>query len=91
MGLGKEKKTTTIILADGQEYKMSPLNLNLLCEVEDKFGAVAEEVFKKPSMKVMRCLIYLLLKPNHPDITEEMVGELVDMKVIEGIKNILGV
>ena len=74
MKLNKEPKIITI---EGQEYKLQPLNLNMMEQVEDKFDAAWDELVGKMRIKVLRYILYTCLKLNHPDLTEEQVGEMV--------------
>lgn len=75
----------TITLADGQEHELAPLTLNMLCEVEEHFGKGLEEMFKPPiSLKIIR---YILAK--RLGMEEEETGALVDMKVLENMREML--
>jgi hypothetical protein len=84
--LTKPPKMETITLADGKEYKLSPINLNILSEVEDKFNKCIEDLFSSPIRKnVLRALLYARIKRNH-DITEEQLGELMTDDVLLNMK-----
>ncbi len=77
---GKDKSIT---LADGKTYMLSPLNLNLMADIEEEFDCNFEEVSKKFFDKkskrfvIMRKLLYIFLKKNHPELKIEDVGNLV--------------
>jgi hypothetical protein len=89
--LGRATPPAKIILADGNEYTITPLNLNSLCSLEERFGKEADELLKKPTMKVVRALLFECIKPNHPGLTEEMVGELVTGEIISKLGELLKV
>jgi len=74
MKLNKEPKT---IIIDEQEYKLQPLNLNMMEQVEDKFDLAWDELVGKMRIKVLRYILYICLRPNNPDLTEEKVGEMI--------------
>lgn len=79
------KVPKVIILADGKEYDLAPLTLNVLCEVEEHFEKGVEELFKPPvGLKVIR---YILAK--RLGMEEEAVGALVDMKALENLREML--
>ncbi len=68
-----------ITLADGKEYDLPPLTLNMMCKAEEHFGKTYEELMKpSPSMAMVRYVLSLRLK-----MTEEEAGNLVDMGVME--------
>jgi len=72
----------TIKLADGNEYTLKPFNLNMMEEVEDKFGESWDELTGKLRAKVLRYVLYVSLKPNHPELTEKKIGELVTADIL---------
>ena len=77
-----EESPKTIRLADGNEYTLSPFNLNMMEEVEDKFGEAWDDLIGKVRAKVLRYLLYVCLKPNHPELTEQKIGELVTTEIL---------
>ncbi len=88
--LAQTPKLETIVLADGKEYRLKPMNANLLCDIEDYFDQPITQLLVGGRIKPMRYLLWLRLKDNY-DITEERVGELFDANVMDNIKDILGV
>lgn len=70
-------------------------NLNALCEIEDKFGSVEKGISVLspekglPKMKDIRFVLYLALKHEDENLTEEKVGGFIHLKnidkVIEGL------
>ena len=90
--LMKEVEPRTIKLADGKEYKLGPVNLNVLANLEEEFGCGLDELdkkFKKPSASSLRLLLYVLLKDNHPEITKEQAGRLVSMDIMPEVTQII--
>ncbi len=41
------------------------------------------------SVEGVRTMLYLCLKPNHPDITEEQVGQMVGLQEVSALQNFL--
>jgi len=56
-------------------------SLNVLSEVEDRFDMGVEQFFQsiveKPRLKPMIVVFYFGLKRNHSELTEELVGDLL--------------
>lgn len=69
-------KPKTMTLADGNEYTLNSMNLNMMEEVEEKFDESWDILCTKLRVKVLKYILYICMKPNHPEITEEKVGEL---------------
>jgi len=90
--LSKGAKKGKITLADGIEYQLSPLNLNMMAEVEDKFDISIADIGANPRMRMLRYILWMRLMPNHPELTEEKVGELCDLSILtNNTTQILGV
>lgn len=84
--LAKPPKVETITLADGKEYKLSPMNLNVLSEVEDKFDKPINDLFSGSiRMSVFRALLFARIKRNY-QMTEDQLGELVTDDVLLNMK-----
>ncbi len=78
-----------IVLNDGNTYLLSPLNLNVIADLEEAFDCNIDDVMKKISSNVKfstwRTFLYVLLKQNHPDMTLRKTGELVSTKMIKDV------
>jgi hypothetical protein len=85
MNVLAEEKPKSIILADGKEYVLPPIDLTTLANIEQtlgfSLGSFAAKMDAQP-MTTLRALAYALLKENHPELTLEAVGHLVSMKQI---------
>jgi hypothetical protein len=80
---------TSIVLADGQRYIFSGLNLNAQAAVEEKYGItligetdgrVGLDVFLSemlPKTSTLRFISWQLLRKHHRDLEEEDVGYLI--------------
>ena len=77
-----------IILADGIEYELTILNLNMLGEIEETLNiplAELGELLKTPGkvpIKVIRKIIWLSLCEKCPEMTEDGFGKLVTAEII---------
>ena len=74
-----EKKT--IKLGD-KDYRLSPLNLNVLANIEEEFDCGLDELgtkLEKRQASILRKLIYILLKEQYTDMTLSKVGELINL------------
>jgi len=89
----KKVEPRKVTLADGKEYKLGPVNLNVLTGLEEEFGCALDELEKKlakPRASHLRILIYVLLRENHPDMTQDGVGKLVSMDILPEVSTIIG-
>lgn len=81
----------TITLRDGVEREIS-LTLNAMAELEDKFGSVdkAFEAMDKGSIKATRYVLWAALLVNEDEsLTEQKVGQLIDMQLMADIMEAL--
>lgn len=76
----KNNKSLTIKLADGKDYELR-FTLNAMAELEDRYGDVdkAFAAMDKGSFKAIRCVLWAGLQDQHPELTEQKVGSLIDM------------
>jgi len=81
-----------VVLADGNEYVFPLINLTTLANLEQTLGVsltkLGEEMESK-AIQTMRLFVFGLLKENYPDLTLEKAGELVTMKEINEVSNII--
>ena len=84
-------KRKTIKLGE-KEYKLSPLNLNVLADIEEGFDCSIDKVGKmldKKRASALRRLVYILLKQEYPDMTLEKIGGLIDLSNMAEISEAL--
>lgn len=87
VNLAKEPKVEKIKLADGIEYNLLPLTATMVAEVEERFDKAWEEITKPPMRKrPLIMVLWLRLRANHPELTEQQVGDLItdDMELVNG-------
>ena len=89
----KEKKVEKL-LRDGRKYTFLPLTLNELIEIWPLITKIQSfEGSKEPltvdHLKLMRELMYKVLKTACDDITEDKAGDLVDIQDITAIIQIV--
>lgn len=74
-----EKKT---IKLGGKDYQLSPLNLNVLADIEEGFDCGIDkvgEMLSKKQASSLRKLVHILLKEQYPDMALEKIGGLIDL------------
>lgn len=84
-----EKKT---IKLGEKDYRLSPLNLNVLADIEDGFDCSIDkvgEMLGKKQASSMRKLVHILLKQQYPDMTLEKIGGLIDLSNMAEISEAL--
>ncbi len=85
------KNPKIVKLADGEEYTLSPLNLNTIAAIEEEFNSSFQEVSNQfwgeetKRFPVLRKLLYIFLRGNHPNLTIDRVGELVEPAQFEEV------
>lgn len=79
-------KVKTITLSDGVEREIR-YTLNAMAEMEDKYGSVqaAFEELDKGSMKAARFILWAGLLHNDEGLTEQQVGNLIDIKCMSDL------
>lgn len=87
--------STAVTLLDGKERHMR-FTLNAMANLEDKYGSI-DDAFNsisgkegKVSMSALRYLLWQALKWEDPALTEEALGELIDIKSLKSISQTLG-
>lgn len=81
-----KSKTTPITLSDGVTRELK-FTLNALAEMEDRYGSV-EDAFKaleKNSIKAIRFVLWAGLLHTDEGLTEQQVGNLIDVQCMETI------
>ena len=88
-----QAKPSVITLGDNKEYILSPINLNVLADLEEEFGCSLEDLRKKSdrqSFSVLRTLLFVFLRENYPTITKKQVGKLVTVKLLPEVSKVMG-
>ena len=86
-----KSKAVKITLTDGVERTIK-FTLNAMAELEDRYGSV-EEAFKQldnNSIKAVRCILWAGLIHEDPDLTEQQVGNLIDIQYMQELMESLG-
>lgn len=76
--LGTPEKET--IKLGEKEYRLSPLNLNVMADIEEAFNCSLMKLGKeldKRQATTLRKLIFILLKEEYPDITLTEIGKSI--------------
>ena len=79
-------KVKTITLSDGVEREVR-FTLNAMAELEDRYGSV-EDAFKAldaGSIKAARFILWAGLMHSDEGLTEQQVGNLIDMKLLQDL------
>ena len=80
-----------ITLTDGVERTIK-FTLNAMAELEDRYGSV-EAAFKQldnGSIKAVRCILWAGLIHEDPDLTEQQVGNLIDLQYLQELMSSIG-
>lgn len=86
-----KSKAVKITLTDGVERTIK-FTLNAMAELEDRYGSV-DEAFKQldnNSIKAVRCILWAGLIHEDPDLTEQQVGNLIDIQYMQELMSSLG-
>ena len=84
-------KATRITLGDGVERELR-FTLNAMAEMEDRYGSVdnAFKALEANSIKAVRFVIWAGLMHSDEGLTEQQVGNLIDVACMEEIVNSIG-
>jgi hypothetical protein len=83
-----EEKPKSITLSDGKEYKLPPIDMTTLANIEKTMGfglGRLQTKLENETMTTMRSLIYALLKEEQPSLDIDKVGRLITLKEISSI------
>ena len=83
-----EEKPKSITLADGKEYKLPPIDMTTLANIEKTMGfglGRLQTKLENETMTTMRSLIYALLKEEQPGLDIDEVGHLITLKEMSSI------
>ena len=86
--LAKTPEITKLILADGKEYELALIDLNMLVAIEDTFDCAFADAFSSGKVKPLRFLLYLRLRDKY-NLSLEDVGKLIDTSVMEKLGTVL--
>lgn len=87
-----KNRTVKITLNDGVERTIK-FTLNALAELEDKFGSVQaafDKLEKENSMKALRTILWSGFIHENPALTEQEVGNLIDLSYMQELVESLG-
>ena len=81
-------RSATITLCDGVARELK-FTLNALAEMEDRYGSVeaAFKAMEANSIKAVRFVIWTGLLHTEEGLTEQQVGNLIDMQCMDTIMN----
>ncbi len=83
-----EEKPKILKLSDGKEYKLPPIDMTTLANIEKTMGFGLGKLqikLENETMSTMRNLIYALLKENQPELDIDKVGHLITLKEMSTI------
>lgn len=84
-------RVKTITLNDGVEREIR-FTLNAMAELEDRYGSVdaAFKALDAGSIKAARCVLWAGLLDGDESLTEQQVGKLIDISLMNKIMEDLG-
>jgi len=83
-----EEKPKSITLSDGKEYKLPPIDMTTLANIEKTMGfglGRLQTKLENETMTTMRALIYALLREEQPNLDIDKVGHLITLKEISSV------
>lgn len=84
------EKPKVLKLADGKDYKLPPIDLTTLANIEKTMGFGLGQLHLKvenETMATIRLLLYALLKEEQPDLDMEEVGHLITLKEMSSVSS----
>ena len=89
INMTQETKTHDVVLGDGKTYQLPVLDANIMEAVEEEFDKSWQELFAKPRTKILKVIVYHLLKPNNPNITLKEVGALLTVQAQTNVSKVI--
>ena len=86
----EEAKPKVLKLSDGKEYKLPPIDLTTLANIEKTMGFGLGRLgikLENETMTTMRSLIFALLKESHPNLDIDKMGHLITLKEMSSISS----
>ena len=83
-----EAKPKVLTLSDGKEYKLPPIDMTTLSNIEQTMGfglGRLQYKLENETMTTMRSLIYALLKEEQPELDIDTVGHLITLKEMTAV------
>jgi len=77
-------ETGLLLYVDGRPYNANDLTLNEVEEIEDACGGVALEQLDFARAKVLKAIVYTLLKRDDPEVTMDRVGAIKLRALLRG-------
>ena len=90
--LRKPDKIRKIKLGDS-EYELPRCTVNILEELEDELECSSAEIadlLQKRMARTLKRILFVLLRKKYPDMTAEIIGNLVDMRNLTDVATELG-
>lgn len=77
------------IVAGGKTYTLQ-FTINALCALEDELGGgsiadIGETMGNRPSLKMLRTLVWVGLQQHHKAVSKEEAGDIIDAVGIEAV------
>lgn len=87
-------KGTPLTLGDGKEYVIAPLSLGALEDYGEAIKAMGNNALDPATIKLMIDVVHASLRRNYPEMTRDMVRELIDISnaltVFQACMNVSG-
>lgn len=86
-----KSKAVKITLSDGIERTIR-FTLNAMAELEERYGSVDEAFAQldKNSIKALRCILWAGLMHEDSGLTEQQVGDLIDIQYLQELMGSVG-
>ena len=85
-----EEKPKSITLSDGKEYKLPPIDMTTLANIEKTMGfglGRLQTKLENETMTTMRILIYALLKEEQSELDIDEMGHLITLKEMSSVSS----
>jgi len=85
-----EEKPKSITLSDGKEYKLPPIDMTTLANIEKTMGfglGKLQSKLENETMATMRSLIYALLKEEQSELDIDEMGHLITLKEMSSVSS----
>jgi len=86
-------EAATFTGTDGKTYRVKPLTLNGLIALEARYNVESiQDLFDPTKLQLdkldnLRFLLWTVLKPSHPDLSEQKTGDIIDIYTLQDARD----
>ena len=89
VNMTQDNKGADVVMGDGKTYHLPVIDANIMEAIEEEFDKSWVELFEKPRTKVLKAIVFYLLKAGYPNLKREDVGALLTVKAQSNVSKVI--